>query len=66
MAASGIKCGVERASTSCAEVGRFFKDMDIVEPGVVWVPLWHPEEADDLLLGQPEESQVYGGVGGKR
>jgi SAM-dependent methyltransferase len=47
-----------------AAVSALFRGFDLVEPGVVWVPQWRPdpaEEADE----HPERSGVYGGVGRK-
>ena len=43
-----------------------FDGLELVEPGVVYVPLWRPESADDLLLDQPIRSANYAGVGRKR
>jgi hypothetical protein len=31
-----------------AEVAGFFTGLDLVEPGVVWAPLWHPDHPDDV------------------
>lgn len=39
---------------------------EIVDPGVVYVPLWRPETEDDLLLDQPDRTSAYAGVGRKR
>ncbi|MDH6224063.1 MULTISPECIES: SAM-dependent methyltransferase [Streptomyces] len=42
------------------EIEAYFEGMEMVEPGVVSVPLWHPEEgADTTPIGQ------HGGVGRK-
>jgi len=38
----------------------------VVEPGLVWLPLWRPEDWDDLgnpLLAAPQRSGMVGGVG---
>jgi len=48
-----------------AEIERFFDGLEMVEPGLVYVPLWRPESPDDLLLDQPERSLIIGGVGYK-
>ncbi len=45
-----------------AAIERFFEEMIIVEPGIVHVPLWRPEGADDLFLDQPERSINFAGV----
>jgi hypothetical protein len=50
---------------SRAEIERFFEGLELVAPGVVYVPLWHPESADDLFLDQPARSLTFGGVGRK-
>jgi hypothetical protein len=46
-------------------IERFFAGLDLIEPGVVYVPLWHPESADDLFLDEPARSCNFGGVGHK-
>lgn len=47
------------------EVERFFDGMELVEPGLVHIPLWRPEGPDDLFLRNPELSGYYAGVGRK-
>jgi len=44
-----------------AQVGRFFDGFDLLDPGLVEIQLWRPDEADALLPGG-----FYGGVGRKR
>ena len=44
-----------------AEVERFFDGFDLVEPGLVEIQLWRPDESGSLLPGG-----FYGGVGRKR
>lgn len=46
-----------------AQVTAFFEGLTLVEPGVVYTPLWRPEEADDLLLDQPARAAMWAGVG---
>jgi hypothetical protein len=46
-----------------AEIEAFFEGLELVEPGVVFVPLWRPEDPGDLLLDRPEESSGFAGVG---
>jgi SAM-dependent methyltransferase len=46
-----------------AEVERFFTGFELVEPGVVWVPQWRPEDPGDV--GEQPERTAYGGVGRK-
>jgi SAM-dependent methyltransferase len=44
------------------DVERFFTGFDLVEPGLVWAPAWHP---DAPVEGNPELSGNYVGVGRK-
>ncbi len=46
------------------EVTGLLSDFELVEPGVVYVPEWHPE-ADEDVWEEPERSIVYGAVGRK-
>ncbi len=48
-----------------AAVERFFDGFDLVEPGLVWVPLWRPDPGDEPGP-HPELSANYGGVGIRR
>jgi len=48
------------------EIERFFADLVLVDPGLVYVPMWRPEEQTDLLLDRPEESGGFAGVAFKR
>jgi hypothetical protein len=50
---------------SRAEFAAYFHGLELVEPGLVWVPLWHPDSPDDLFLDHPSESRTLGGVGRK-
>lgn len=45
------------------QVAAFFEGMTLVEPGLVFCPLWRPDGPDDLLIDEPERSEVYAGVG---
>jgi hypothetical protein len=47
------------------EMKRFFEGLELVDPGVVHVPLWRPETPDDTFLNEPERAVNYGGVGRK-
>jgi hypothetical protein len=42
----------------------FFDGLEIVEPGVVWAPLWHPENTD-TIPDDPSRSCILVGVGRK-
>ena len=50
---------------SRAQTEAFFAGLELVEPGLVYVPLWRPEGPDDLFLDQPDRSVTLGGVGWK-
>jgi hypothetical protein len=50
---------------SQTQIERFFDGLTMVEPGVVFLPLWRPEDVDDILLDQPERSMTIGGIGVK-
>jgi len=50
---------------SWAEILHFFEGLELVEPGLVRLPLWRPEGPDDIFLDQPERVLVFGGVGHK-
>ena len=47
------------------QIARLLEGFDIIEPGVVYVPLWRPETEDDLLLDEPDRTSAYAGVGRK-
>lgn len=46
-------------------IARFFDGVDLVEPGLVFGPLWRPEGSEDLLLDRPEDYLALAGVGRK-
>lgn len=48
-----------------AEIERFFDGVQLVEPGLTYVPLWRPEDKGDLLLDRPEVSGGFAGVARK-
>ncbi|HEY1297526.1 MAG TPA: SAM-dependent methyltransferase [Chloroflexota bacterium] len=48
-----------------AEVAGLMEGLQLVAPGLVYLPQWRPD-VDDDLLDQPERSANYGGVGLKR
>ncbi len=47
------------------EIARFFEGLELVEPGLVFIPLWRPESPDDLFLDQPERCTGFAGVARK-
>jgi len=50
---------------SRAEIVRFFDGFELVDPGLVWLPLWRPDRADRADL-PPERTTGFAGVGRKR
>jgi S-adenosyl methyltransferase len=53
------------ATRTHAEVERLFAGFELVEPGLVWAPQWHPEHPEEV--GEhPEQALNYVGVGRKR
>jgi len=50
----------ERSEGTRDQIAGLFESLELVEPGVVYVPLWRPETDDDLLLDQPDRSANYG------
>jgi hypothetical protein len=48
---------------SHAEIAGYFGEFALVEPGLVHIPLWRPEDPDDAVLG--ERSNAYAGVAHK-
>ena len=44
------------------EVTALFDGLDLVEPGVVWTPQWHPADEGDPIAGAPERSATFAGV----
>jgi hypothetical protein len=65
---------VYRSSTSTplnvrdrAGVERFFAGLDLVEPGLVWLPQWHPAPGDpDDFAVDPRRCAVLAGVARRR
>jgi hypothetical protein len=47
------------------EIQRFFGDWQMLEPGLVFAPLWRPEGEDDVLLEQPGRGLTLAGVAKK-
>jgi hypothetical protein len=52
-----------------AEIRELFGDFEIVEPGLTWTPVWHPEETSSIApvisFNSPNESVILAGVGRK-
>jgi hypothetical protein len=52
-----------------ADIATFFGDFEIVEPGLVWTPMWRPELAapgEPPFAEEPTTALAVGGVGRKR
>lgn len=47
---------------SSAQIAEFFEGLQLVAPGLVYLPSWRPEDADELLLDAPARSISLGGV----
>lgn len=47
------------------EFARFFEGLELIDPGIVYVPCWRPEAPDDLLLDRPEHAIGYAAVARK-
>jgi hypothetical protein len=52
-------------SRTAEQIMRFFGDWQLVEPGLVFTPLWRPEGDDDVLLHQPTRGLTLAGVAKK-
>jgi hypothetical protein len=50
---------------SRAEFTRFFEGLELVDPGVTYVPTWRPDAVDDLLVETPQRSIGWAAVGRK-
>jgi S-adenosyl methyltransferase len=57
--------GSPTVSRTQAEISRLLAGFELVEPGVVYIPRWHPECAEDLFFDQPERSMAFAGMGCK-
>jgi hypothetical protein len=57
--------GIEVTPRTREQMKALFAGLDLVEPGVVWVPQWHPDTPNDVSA-DPESSRIYAGVGRKR
>ena len=48
---------------SRAKIEGLFEGYELVEPGLVYAPLWRPEGPDDTFLNEPERAFTLAGVG---
>jgi hypothetical protein len=46
-----------------AQITELFDGFELVEPGVVYTPEWHPDASDEVA--EPGRSAALGGVGKK-
>ena len=56
---------VASQARSHAEILPLFDGLELLEPGLVRLPLWRPEGPDDVLLDEPERALGWAGVGRK-
>ena len=53
------------AARSRERIQRLVEHLELVEPGLVYPPLWRPEGPDDTFLNEPERTAGLGAVGRK-
>lgn len=57
--------GIELTWRTHQQMAALFDGYELVNPGVVQVPLWRPQSPDDMYHDEPEVSASYGGVARK-
>ncbi|MFC5186741.1 SAM-dependent methyltransferase [Actinomadura harenae] len=58
-----VRAGAKRYYARTPEyLARFFKGLELVEPGIVSTPLWRPEPT---RVGRPQPVDAFAGVGVK-
>jgi hypothetical protein len=57
--------GFEVTVRSRRQVLALFDGLRLVEPGLVWLPQWHPTTTTDAYHDRPEDSGFYASVGRK-
>jgi len=67
-AASGVyqRATAPFAARTRERITRLVAPLELVEPGLVYLPLWRPESADDVLLNEPARAAALAAVGRKR
>lgn len=54
---------------SYQQIADLFGDFELLDPGLTWIPSWHPEETGSTVqpptFRDPSESIIYAGVGRK-
>lgn len=59
------RAGIDVTARTRAQIEAFFAGLDLVEPGVIWVPAWRPESPIDVFADHPEQSGMFAGVARK-
>jgi hypothetical protein len=49
-------------SLSGTELAGLLADVELVDPGIVWAPLWRPD-GSDAVVEQSAEAVIYGAEG---
>jgi trans-aconitate methyltransferase len=57
--------GFDVAIRSHRQMLAMFEGLELVEPGLVWIPQWRPTTTTDAYHDRPEASGYYAGVGRK-
>jgi len=50
---------------SRSQIARFFAGFDLVSPGIVFAPAWHPDGSPSPFTNEPERAAILAGVGRK-
>jgi hypothetical protein len=53
------------AARAREHIAHLLAGLELVKPGLVYVPLWRPEGPDDVFLQEPERSAMLAAVGRK-
>lgn len=56
--------GIELTPRSRPQIEAFFSGWELLEPGLVWAPQWHPERPEDVEA-HPGSTGIYAGVARK-
>ena len=56
--------GIELTPRTRRQIEAFFSGWDLLEPGLVWAPQWHPERPEDVGE-EPGSTGIYAGVARK-
>ena len=60
-----VAAGAPLRARDRAQIARYFDGLEVAEPGVVYLPLWRPDDPAGLFRETPEQAAGYGGVGRK-